>query len=315
MGWRLGAALSALVAIAACSAGPAEDASGEGGEAGSSASGGDAGSAPWPHGGASGEAGSAAQGGSAGAGAGEPDGGELPDAAADAAEVDAAPVDPCAGEPNGTVCGGSIGAGAGTLVTCSAGQTEAQKTCANGCFNGTYGDQCKAPCCLKKPPGYIPPNGGWNACPYSGSGREHSAIDYTSDLNTEIPAGMDAVVHYIRFNDDPQCYNFSTGSCSASCLASGDFVVLRAVCGDPKKPDNDLFIRYHHINKVKKGLKVGDKVARGDLIAFVGKSGCATGAHIHLQTATFPKGKYKTGQLPSFGVCGSTVNPATRMCD
>lgn len=312
MGWRAGGGLLALAAFAACSGVPAEE--GEaGGQAGAAAWGGEAGSSsPWPEGGAGGGAGWAGEGG--GAGSGVPDAGEPVDAGADA-QVDAAPVDPCAGEPNGTHCGGSIGAGAGTLVTCNGGTTETQKTCAHGCFNGTYGEKCKAPCCLKKPPGYIPTNGGWNACPYSGSGREHSAIDYTSDLNTEIPAGMDAVVHYIRFNDDPQCYDFSTGSCSASCLASGDFVVLRAACGDPKKPENDLFIRYHHINKVKQGLKVGDKVGRGDLIAFVGKSGCATGAHIHLQTATFPKGKYKTGQLPSFGVCGSTVNPATRMCD
>jgi murein DD-endopeptidase MepM/ murein hydrolase activator NlpD len=164
---------------------------------------------------------------------------------------------------------------------------------------------------LTKPPGSIPQAGGWNACPYSGSGREHMAVDYTSALGTPIPAGLDSVIQHIRFNGDPKCY---ANGCTSACLASGDFIVLKSACGDPKKPENDLFVRYYHISAVKKGLSVGDKVKKGEIIGFVGESGCATGPHVHLQTATFPKGTYKKGERPLFGSCQSTIDPSTRLC-
>jgi murein DD-endopeptidase MepM/ murein hydrolase activator NlpD len=139
------------------------------------------------------------------------------------------------------------------------------------------------------------------------------AIDFTSPLNTPIPAGMDAVVQYIRYKNDPKCY--ANGTCTQACLLSGDYIVLKASCGDPKKPANDLYVRYHHINKVEKGIKVGDKVGRGEIIAYVGQSGCATGPHVHLMTASFKKGTYKVGQDPPFWSCSTSVNPATRFCN
>ena len=304
-----------LVSLAAACGGVSDDSAPEpGGAAGALGGGGSSGfaggvvDAGWAAaGGWSGASGSSAVAGGAGTAA------SAGVAAVDASSPDASPPpDLCAGKSDGKYCGAVLGGGKAKLFTCDAGVTSNTKTCENGCFNGTYRDKCKANCCLGKPPGYIPVNGGWNDCPYSGSGRQHMAIDYTSAKNTPIPAGMDAVVQFIRAKGDPNCY--TSGGCSLACKASGDYIVLRAACGDPKKPGNDFFVRYHHINKVKKGIKVGDKVARGDTIAFVGDSGCATGPHIHLMTATFKKGKYKTGTSPNFFSCGTTVNPATRRC-
>lgn len=180
--------------------------------------------------------------------------------------------------------------------------------------DASAGDAGNAPCCLTKPPGTVPTNGGWNDCPYSGSGRQHAAIDYSSKKGTPIPAGMDGVVQYVRNQNDPKCYNAATESCSTACLASGDFIMIKSACGDPLKPGNDFYVRYHHIDGVKSGIKVGSVVKKGDIIAFVGDSGCATGPHVHLQTGTFAKGKYKVGELPVFYDCKYLVNPSTRYC-
>lgn len=40
---------------------------------------------------------------------------------------------------------------------------------------------------------------------------------------------------------------------------------------------------YAHMSKYKKGLKKGDKVYQGDIIGYVGKSGLATGPHLHYE--------------------------------
>ena len=40
---------------------------------------------------------------------------------------------------------------------------------------------------------------------------------------------------------------------------------------------------YAHLEKFKPKLKVGDKVKQGEVIAFVGDSGQATGTHLHFE--------------------------------
>jgi murein DD-endopeptidase MepM/ murein hydrolase activator NlpD len=69
---------------------------------------------------------------------------------------------------------------------------------------------------------------------------------------------------------------------------------------------------------VKDGLQVGDKVARGDIVAYVGNSGCSTGPHIHFQVASVPRvngaSKYKVGELVNFEDCVYVVDPETRYC-
>lgn len=314
--WSSGLLVIVVVAVG-CGDAADEVAAGSGGGAGASGAGFglDAGIAGANWAGAAGSAGAndAGAAGSSGMGGSAGAGGSAGQSGAGAGSAGAGPgADLCSGKKDGKYCGGALGGNKAHLYTCASGATSANKSCANGCFNGTYEDKCAAQCCLGKPPGSIPTNGGWNDCPYSGSGRQHMAVDFTSPLNTPIPAGMDAIVQYVRYKNDPSCYK--NGGCTAACLASGDYIVLRAACGDPKKPANDLFVRYHHINKVEKGIKVGDKIARGDIIAYVGQSGCATGPHVHLMTASFKKGTYKTGANPSFFSCGNAVNPNTRFC-
>ena len=45
----------------------------------------------------------------------------------------------------------------------------------------------------------------------------------------------------------------------------------------------DYSTRYAHLNKFKKGLSLGDKVSQGEIIGFVGKTGLATGYHLHYE--------------------------------
>ena len=222
--------------------------------------------------------------------------------------------DPCAGDPNGKHCGGPIGGEPSHLYTCAGGVTISDKTCANGCFKADAEDTCAVKCCIGKPPGYTVANGVWNSCPFKPgvSSREHMAIDYAGAKNDPIPASMDGTIWYIRNPGDPNC--IKNNDCTEACKATGNTIVLKAACGDPLKPANDLFLRYHHINGVAAGIKVGSKVARGTTIAKVGDSGCAFGAHIHFQVATHPKGKYAQGTLPNFYDCATTKDPTTRLC-
>jgi murein DD-endopeptidase MepM/ murein hydrolase activator NlpD len=268
-------------------------------------------------GGAAGEAGTGGASGNGGWASGAPSDDAGPDAAENDAGADAAndapATDPCESASDGSHCGGPLGADKDALYVCADGATSSQKNCANGCFQAAAEDVCASKCCIKKPPGYTVPAGVWNACPFksSVSSREHMAIDYAGPKGSPIPASMDGTIFYIRNKGDPNCYN---NGCTNACLATGNTIVLKAACGDPLKPANDLFLRYHHIADVAAGIKQGTKVARGTTIAKVGDSGCADGAHIHFQVASHPKGKYSQGELPNFYDCAFVKDPTTRLC-
>ena len=49
------------------------------------------------------------------------------------------------------------------------------------------------------------------------------------------------------------------------------------------KHSEDYSTRYAHLSRYKKGLEVGDKVTQGEVIGYVGRTGRATGPHLHYE--------------------------------
>ena len=49
------------------------------------------------------------------------------------------------------------------------------------------------------------------------------------------------------------------------------------------KHSEDYSTRYAHLSRYKKGLEVGDKVNQGEVIGYVGRTGRATGPHLHYE--------------------------------
>ena len=221
--------------------------------------------------------------------------------------------DPCAYATagNGAYCGGSLKKPDGTVVgdlgvlyDCQNMGTSSQTTCPNGCQIMPPGvaDAC-APvdgqCCLNKPPGVQ--TQAYSAC---GAGGVHYGIDYGTPVNTPIYAGMSGTVVSSALGF-PNCYD---NGCSPSCWNSFNYVKLKSDCGDPAHAGNDLFIYYLHINDLGPGVGNGTHVDKGQLLAYSGNSGCSSGPHIHIETATVAAG----GSV-SLSTCKSE-NPAARYC-
>ena len=216
--------------------------------------------------------------------------------------------DPCASATsgNGYYCGDNLtGALSNVLYYCQNSVTTSETTCANGCQLNPPGtdDQCVPStgggCCLDIPPGTLTQS--YSAC---GSGGSHYGIDYGSNTGTPIYAGISGTVvsHALGF---PNCYN---GGCTSTCWNSFNYVKILSDCGDPNNSANDLYIYYLHIDNLAPGIGNGTQVSQGDLVAYVGNSGCSTGPHIHLETVSV-----NAGASASLSTCNS-VNPATRYC-
>ena len=68
--------------------------------------------------------------------------------------------------------------------------------------------------------------------------------------------------------------------------ADGEIVTLRrekrgGISLYQKDTSGKYLLYYCHLSKYKKGLKVGDRVAKGQMIAHVGRTGHASGPHLH----------------------------------
>jgi murein DD-endopeptidase MepM/ murein hydrolase activator NlpD len=99
-------------------------------------------------------------------------------------------------------------------------------------------------------------NFGWRIDPFTGQRAFHEGIDFMAEEGTPVFSAAAGVVVYAEFH--PQY---------------GNMVEI--------DHGNDLISRYAHASK--KYVKVGDVVLRGSRIADVGRTGRATGAHLHFE--------------------------------
>ena len=88
--------------------------------------------------------------------------------------------------------------------------------------------------------------------------RAHRGIDYAAPIGTHVRATADG---YVQFVGRKGGY--------------GNLVVLRH--------NNGYSTAYGHLSAFAKGLRVGQRVNQGDVIAYVGMTGLATGPHLHYE--------------------------------
>jgi murein DD-endopeptidase MepM/ murein hydrolase activator NlpD len=104
--------------------------------------------------------------------------------------------------------------------------------------------------------GWHSSNYGWRIDPFTGQRAFHEGIDFMAEQGTAIRAAASGVVTYSGFH--PQY---------------GNMIEI--------DHGNGLVTRYAHASK--REVKVGDVVLRGASIAEVGKTGRATGTHLHFE--------------------------------
>jgi murein DD-endopeptidase MepM/ murein hydrolase activator NlpD len=104
--------------------------------------------------------------------------------------------------------------------------------------------------------GWYSSNFGWRIDPFNGQRAFHEGIDVMAEHGTAIRAAAGGVVVYSAFH--PQY---------------GNMIEI--------DHGNDLVTRYAHASK--RMVKVGDVVVRGVKIAEVGRTGRATGTHLHFE--------------------------------
>ena len=104
--------------------------------------------------------------------------------------------------------------------------------------------------------GWHSSNYGWRIDPFSGQQAFHEGIDFLADQGTGVHAAAGGVVVYSDFH--PQY---------------GNMIEI--------DHGNDLVSRYAHASKVF--VKTGDVVLSGARIAEVGRTGRATGTHLHFE--------------------------------
>lgn len=125
---------------------------------------------------------------------------------------------------------------------------------------------------------------------YTGAlkGKYHNGFDFGKFLGAEILAAEDGVVLSMG-NQDSYCYRG----------AYGKFIVI--------KHNNGLTTLYAHLSG--QTVKAGQEVTRGQLIGYMGKTGWATGPHLHFTvyaSSTFSmKQSRSCGPMP----VGGDLNP------
>ncbi len=119
-------------------------------------------------------------------------------------------------------------------------------------------------------------------------GKWHNGIDIGSPLGTPVMAAESGEVVAVG-NQDNYCPR----------AAYGKFIVV--------KHENNLVTLYSHLSR--QSVKKGETVTRGQLIGYMGKSGWATGPHLHFTVFAAPT--YYMGLTKSCGPMpyGGDLNP------
>jgi murein DD-endopeptidase MepM/ murein hydrolase activator NlpD len=88
--------------------------------------------------------------------------------------------------------------------------------------------------------------------------KAHTGVDYAAPTGTPVRTTGDGTISFRGIN--------------------GGYGKLIEV-----KHSEDYSTRYAHLSRYKKDLKVGDKVSQGEIIGYVGRTGRATGPHLHYE--------------------------------
>ncbi len=123
---------------------------------------------------------------------------------------------------------------------------------------------------------------------YNYRGKWHNGVDIAAPIGTPIVAADDGVVAAVG-DQDRYCYKG----------AYGKYIVIH-------HPTN-LTTLYAHLSLYN--VKVGDRVKRGDLIGYIGKTGYATGPHLHL--TVFARATFAMKESRSCGIMpvGGDMDP------
>ncbi|WP_445679281.1 M23 family metallopeptidase [Radicibacter daui] len=108
--------------------------------------------------------------------------------------------------------------------------------------------------------GYVSSTFGWRIHPVLGDRRFHNGVDFALPQGSPVYAPAEGVVVQVGTH--------------------GNYGRLVRI----KHPDG-IETTYAHLAGFAKGLKVGAKVSCGDLIAYVGRSGLATGSHLYWEVS------------------------------
>lgn len=88
--------------------------------------------------------------------------------------------------------------------------------------------------------------------------RAHKGVDYAAPIGTRVKASADGLVEFIGYKG-----------------GYGNVLVLQHA--------NKISTVYGHLSHFVPGLHQGSKVSQGEIIAFVGMTGLATGPHLHYE--------------------------------
>lgn len=94
--------------------------------------------------------------------------------------------------------------------------------------------------------------------PIRGKVAFHKGVDYAAKLGTPIYAAAEGIIEYMGNNG-----------------GYGQYIKV--------KHENGYSTCYAHISKFDSNIKLGSKVKQGQIIAYVGSTGVATGPHLHYE--------------------------------